>query len=328
MNLWKGMQKIPAGTFLVPMVISMLLYSFWPNLFKIGGSTEMFFGGGGVNFIIGFLVFASGTTVDIHSIGKTLKHHGSLLLFNAIWSILLSVGFLLMFGYEGIWGISGLGFVTVIMSTNPAVYLSIITEYGDVADGAIYPLSGILALPPIPLIIFSVYESGGFVGVDWMPIISVFLPLIAGMILGNIDKEFSKVFGVCIGALLPILGWSLGQSMNLFEAIESGLSGIIVTVFFLVLMIPVYFFDTKALKENGIMGLGQMTVAGVSTAVPAAVVSTMPSLQPYMTSATAQVLMACIITSVVMPILCGRRWNKLYSDTLTPGQIRAQKLVD
>lgn len=325
MKLWKGMQKIPAGTFLVPMVISMILYSFWPNLFQIGGATEMFFGGTATNFVIGFLVFASGTTVDINSIGKTLKHHGSLLLFNAIISIAISVAFLLTFGYEGIWGITALGFITVIMSINPAVYLSIITEYGELADGAIYPLTGMLALPPVPLIIFSIYESGGLIGVNWLPVISIFLPLIAGIILGNLDKEFGKVFGACMGGLLPLLGWSLGQSMDIFEAISSGLSGLIVTVIFLILMIPIYFFDTKVLKQNGIMGIGQMTVAGVSTAVPAGVAASLVSQQAYMTSATAQVLMACIITSILMPILTGRRWTKLYGTEPTPGQIRSQK---
>jgi len=31
-----AMRKVPAGTFLIPMIISMLIYSFWPTLFKIG----------------------------------------------------------------------------------------------------------------------------------------------------------------------------------------------------------------------------------------------------------------------------------------------------
>lgn len=320
------MQKIPAGTFLIPMIISMLFYSFWPNLFKIGGATEMVFGGGGLNFIIGFLVFASGTMVNFRTVGKTLKHHGTLLLVNGIWSIILSVGYLLLFGYEGIFGIPALGFISVIMSINPVVYISIITEFGDVRDSVIYPITWILILPAIPLIIFSMYNSGGFSGTDWSPIISIFLPLIAGIILGNLDNQFASIYSVTIVALLPLLGWSLGQSMNIFEAIQSGLSGIILTITFMLLMLPLYFFDRKVLKKDGIMGLGQMAVAGVSTAVPFAVASVIPDLQPYTTAAVAQTLMACIISSILAPIICGRRWKQIYGDQPSPGQVLSEKI--
>lgn len=58
------MRRIPAGTFLVPMVVSMVIYSFFPNLFDMGGPTEAFFSNSGTNYIVGLLVFASGTTVD------------------------------------------------------------------------------------------------------------------------------------------------------------------------------------------------------------------------------------------------------------------------
>lgn len=35
-----AIKKVPAGTFLVPMLISAILYTFWPNLFQVGGLTE------------------------------------------------------------------------------------------------------------------------------------------------------------------------------------------------------------------------------------------------------------------------------------------------
>ena len=40
----KFMQKIPAGTLIVPMLISALLATFWPTLFHIGGITQDFLG--------------------------------------------------------------------------------------------------------------------------------------------------------------------------------------------------------------------------------------------------------------------------------------------
>ena len=157
----KFMRRVPAGTFLIPMVVSMVIYSFWPSLFKIGGPTEAFFSSAGTNYIIGLLVFASGTTVDLNKIGKLLKHQGALVVFKIVLSTIYSFVFLYFFGLEGIWGISGLGFVAVIMSINPAINLSITDTYGEKDDAAIYPFAVIPSLPAIPLIIMSVYISGG-----------------------------------------------------------------------------------------------------------------------------------------------------------------------
>lgn len=42
-----AIKKVPAGTFLVPMLTSAFIYTFWPNLFQVGGLTEHIFGGQG-----------------------------------------------------------------------------------------------------------------------------------------------------------------------------------------------------------------------------------------------------------------------------------------
>lgn len=301
------MRKIPAGTFLIPMIVSMVIYSFFPDLFAIGGPTQAFFSNAGTNYIVGLLVFASGTTVDLKKVGQLMKHQGILVLIKIILSIILGAIFLLLFGLDGIWGISGLGFVAVILSINPAVHLSIINMYGDKEDTAIYPFAVIPALPAIPLIMLSAYISGGFGGIDWAPIISVFLPLVVGIILGNLDPQMGKLFAPVMPPALMLLGWLLGQGMDMFEAIQSGLSGIIVTILFMVLSMPVmYFVDKKLLKYDGLNGISIATVAGMSTAVPATVGVALPQVAGDVTSATAQVLMAAIITSILAPMIIQR----------------------
>lgn len=305
------MRRVPAGTFLIPMVVSMVIYSFWPSLFKIGGPTEAFFSSAGTNYIIGLLVFASGTTVDLNKIGKLLKHQGALVVFKIVLSIIYSFVFLYFFGLEGIWGISGLGFVAVIMSINPAINLSITDTYGEKDDAAIYPFAVIPSLPAIPLIIMSVYISGGLGEVDWTPVISVFFPLIVGIIFGNVDKEMGKIFGAAMPASLILLGWLLGQNMNMFEAIKSGVSGVIVTVIFMALTMPLMdFFETKILHYEGYSGIALSTVAGVTTAVPAIVAVALPQVSEYVVSATAQILTATIITNVFAPIIVRKLYGK------------------
>lgn len=310
----KAIKKIPAGTFLVPMIASMIIYTIWPDLFNIGGVTQALLSGEGTNFIVGMLVFVSGTAVDFSKLKDLLKHQGALLLANIILSVIFSFAFLFIFGDEGIWGISGLAFISTIISINPAIHLSVVQSYGDPEDAAIYPFAGIPALPAIPLIVYSVYYSGGIAGIDWMPIISIILPLVLGMILGNIDRDFSDLFGPSMSALLPLLGWNLGQGMNLIEAAQSGVSGIILTIIFLVLMSPMYFIDKNMLGYDGVSGIGMMSVAGMTTAVPAAIVSAFPHLEPYLGSAIAQVLLACVITSILIPTLAQRQYKNVYGE--------------
>ena len=46
-SLWmlNAIKRVPAGTFLVPMLVSALIYTIAPNLFEIGGLTQHIFGG-------------------------------------------------------------------------------------------------------------------------------------------------------------------------------------------------------------------------------------------------------------------------------------------
>lgn len=309
--IMKFINKIPAGIFIVPLVISMILFTLFPNLFRIGGITESFLSANGSSFVIGMLCFASGSTIKLSDLKKLLKFQGSLILSKVIPSLILSFGFLYAFGLDGILGISGLAFVATIISTNPAVYVAILNGFGREHEAGIYPFAGIIALPILPLIVMSVYGSGGLTGVNWWPVVSVFVPLILGMILGNIDPSFSVIFAKCMPALLMLLGWTLGQGMNFIEAIKSGVPGLIMTLFFLIVTLPfALFFERKVLKGAGYSAIGLSTIAGVSTSTPAAVAAAIPELQPYATSATAIILTGVMITSILSPFLAGRLAKK------------------
>lgn len=309
--IMKFINKIPAGIFMVPLVVSMILFTFFPGLFTIGGITESFLSAKGSGFVIGMLCFTSGSTIKLTDLKKLIKFQGSLILVKVIPSLILAFAFLYTFGLDGIFGISGLAFVATIISINPAVYVAILNAFGREHEAGIYPFSGMPALPILPLIVMSIYSSGGLTGMNWWPVISIFVPLVLGMILGNIDPSLSEVFAKCMPALLLLLGWTLGQGMNFIEAIKSGVPGIIMTIFFIIVALPLtYFFEKKVLKGEGYSAIGLSTIAGVSTSTPAAVAVALPELQPYVTSATAIILTGVIITSILAPFLAGQLAKK------------------
>ena len=58
-----------------------------------------------------------------------------------------------------------------------------------------------------------------------------------------------------------------------------------------------------------------ITVAGLSTSSPAVLAVTFPEMEQYVSSATTQILLACVLTSVLVPIVIARRARKMNRKT-------------
>lgn len=303
-----AIKRVPAGTFLVPMLLSAILYTFCPDLFQIGGITNHIFGGAGTNGIVGAIIFCSGTGVELKSIPTALKRHGVLLLLKLIIGISLSLLYLNFFGHEGVLGVSGLAFVIVICSLNPAVYLSLMQQYGTTLDTAMYGITGLFSIAAVPMIVYGIASGGG---IDWMPIISTLIPMAAGIAVGNIDPEFRKFFLPALPALTFLMGWNLGYGMNLIEAFKAGGGGIIVSIVFYIVSVLFLVVDRDVLKNDGTVGASYMTVAGLSVSSAAIMGGIYPEvLGQYVVPAASQVLMAMVITSMITPPIVAKVSNK------------------
>lgn len=303
-----AIKRVPAGTFLVPMLVSAILYTFWPDLFQIGGLTNHIFGGAGTNGIVGAIVFCSGTGIDLKSISTALKRQGILLLLKFIIGVGLSLLFLQFFGHTGVFGVSGLAFVIIICSINPAVYLSLMQQYGTPLDTAMYGVTGLFSIAAVPMIVYGIASGGG---IDWMPILSTIIPMAAGIAFGNIDPDFRGFFLPALPALTFLMGWNLGYGMNLIESFKAGAGGVIVTIVFYIVSIIFLIVDRNVLKNDGTVGASFMTVAGLSVSTAAIMGGIYPeTLGQYVVPAASQVLMAVVITSIFTPPLVAKLSNK------------------
>ena len=296
----KFMKRIPAGTFLVPMLLSALLYTIWPEMLQVGGITEAFLGGGNLNFVIGLVTFISGVGIDIKSIPQLLKRHGLLSLLKLILSVGFGLGYIALFGLEGIFGISALAFVVTMASVNSALYVSLVKDYGDEVDQAAFGMINIFSIPVVPVLVFAIQGSAG---IDLMPVVNILIPLVLGIVLGNIDTGFRDIFGGGVSLLIPVIGWKIGQSLNLVDAVQEVFLGALLVLLYYVLMSPLVFADQKLLKQDGVAPMALNAVAALSSSFPAIIAGINPELQAYVTSASAQVLAACLITVIVTPII-------------------------
>lgn len=297
----KFMKKVPAGTLLIPMFISALINTFFPNVFDIGGATQFLFGGEGVTFIVALLTFISATLLDTSTLKAVFKKHGPLLLTKVVFGIVFGVFVIRTLGDQTFLGVSALAIVAAICSINPALYLALANEYGKPEDPGAFGLVGLIALPAFPMIIYAIAWGGA---VDMMSIVSSVIPLILGIILGGLDPDFKQLTQPALGILMPFLGWGLGASMNIIDAFKSGISGVVLVAIFALTITPVlYFVERKLMKRTGANTFAMSGVAGVALAGVMAVAEANPSLQPFVPSALTQLSFAVLITSVAAPML-------------------------
>ncbi|WP_373768277.1 2-keto-3-deoxygluconate permease [Jeotgalibaca porci] len=308
--MFDKISKLPAGLFLVPLLLSALLYTIWPEMVHIGGLTEALFSGDYMNFILGALCFYSGTGIDLKKLVNILKRQGVLLVVKLIISVALGFVLIKALGTDGLFGLSTMAMVVGIASLNPAVYLSLVNEYGKKEDAAAMGLIGLFSIPVVPMLTYSLASAAG-AELDWMPVLSSLIPIAVGMLLGNLDKKFATLFAPGVSVLLPILGWNIGQGINLLEVAKAGILGLLLVVIYYIAMLPIYFVDKRILKQDGIAAVGMLSVAGVSVSTPAALAAAFPVLQPYVANAMGQILMAVVVTSVVTSFIV----KKIYTST-------------
>lgn len=303
-----AIKKVPAGTFLVPMLTSAFIFTFWPNLFQIGGLTEHIFGGGGTNGLIGAICFASGTGIDLKKIGYALKRQGVLLVAKFIIGVGFSLFYISFFGQSGILGISALAFTIAICSINPAVYLSLMQQYGNEQDTAVYGITGLFSIAAVPMVVYGIASGGGM---NWMPVISTLIPMIAGVVFGNIDPKFRNFFMPALPALTFLMGWNLGYGLNLGDALQAGGGGLILAILFFIINLSMVIIDRFVLKNDGTVGAAFMTAAGLSVSTAGLLGALYPELLgEYVTSAASQVLLVVVATSVITPFIVAKLSTK------------------
>ena len=295
------MKKFPGGLLLVPMLLSAIFYTFAPNLFRIGGMTQAMFTTDGLNYVIGVTCFCSGAGLNIHRIGKVLKKQGVLLLTKIIICVIASIIFIQLFGQSGFLGISAVAFIATICSTNPSLYLALENEMGTPDDVSAFGLVGLLCVPAYPMLIFGLSQA---TAIDWMPILSTLIPILLGMLVGNLDENMAKFLAPGVSVLTPFMGWSFGANINLIDAVQSGVQGVIITIIFYILMLPILLYvEMKLLKKDGISSLAISSIAGMSVSVPTLIAQSNPSIQPFVSSATAQIAFGVVLTSIITPYL-------------------------
>ncbi|GMA09363.1 2-keto-3-deoxygluconate permease [Tetragenococcus halophilus subsp. flandriensis] len=316
MKIVKTMQKVPGGMMVIPLLLGAAVNTFIPQFFEIGGFTSDLLKDG-TNTIVALFITFAGSKIDLKQAGEPL-YKGALLTIIK-FAIGVGLGYIVnyFFGIAGFLGITPLAIICATTNSNGALYGALAGEMGDDTDvGAL----GLLSLNDGPFLTMIALGSTGLGNIPIMDIISVVIPLLIGMILGNLDNDFKEIMSKGMDAILPFNGFALGANMSLLAVLQAGFSGIIlglITVGFTGVLL--YFIYSALRRKPDPMGMAIGTTAGHAVAVPAVIATADPSFSPFVEAASAQVAASVVISAILIPFLTGyvyRKANKTKKDPI------------
>ena len=218
--LW--IKKIPGGLLLVPMMIVAVINTFCPELVRIGGATEALFTNTNTMYAVGLMLFFSGTQCMVGQVKEMVKVGGLLCLLKILIMVAASIIVQRFFGPDGFWGISLVAFLAVLASTNPGLYIALVTDNPTAVS--VFSLLNLLVMPIAPVMALNL--ASGY-GMDWNSVLSILIPFFLGMLLGNLDGEIRRLFSNGCTLVLPFMGFCLGGSINLIAAMKAVAVGIL-----------------------------------------------------------------------------------------------------
>jgi 2-keto-3-deoxygluconate permease len=304
MKIKKSMERIPGGMMLIPLLLGALINTLFPTAGKTLGSFTNAWMTGAMPILAVFFI-CMGATIDIKATPYILKKGGALLGSKLLTGAVL--GFITakflgngMIEHGLFAGLSVLAIVASINDTNGGLYMALIGQFGKTEDAAAYSLMSLESGP------FFTMVTLGMAGVAAFPLpalIGTILPLILGMVLGNLDRDMRDFLAKAIPVLIPFFAFGLGNSLNLTTVWKAGLLGILLGVGVVAIPGSVLILMDRLTGGNGVAGIAAATTAGNAAAVPAAIALVDPSYAPVAPAATMLVATSVIVTAILVPLV-------------------------
>jgi 2-keto-3-deoxygluconate permease len=300
--LFDGMNRIPGGLMLIPLILGSVVGTFAPGFLDLGNFTTALFKDSALP-LIGILIFATGMQITLRTSGPVLATSGVLLLTKSIIPATAVVVLGNLVGLDGLLGVSILALLVSMDNSNGGIWLAFTGRYGRERDRGAYIASAVNDGPFFSLLFLG---AAGLADIPYTLLLAAVIPLLLGVIVGNLDAKWTEIMRPIPNMVIPFFAFALGTGIDLGNVVSGGLSGIVVgviaTVFTGTVAYLGYRFLLRRGKESG-LGIASATTAGNAIATPAIVGAADPSFAPYVEVATAQVASAVLVSAVLAPIL-------------------------
>lgn len=310
MKILKSVQKVPGGTMVIPLLAGVVINTVAPDVLKVGGYVTALWSSAGTNTLIGAFLFCVGSQIQLRTGGELLKRGIVLLLAKFLAGASLGWAVGTVFGPAGVLGLSSLAIISAVTNSNGGLFMSLVSSFGDDTDVA---SQAILNINDGPFLTLVAVGASGMADIPLQSLACAIAPILAGLILGNLDKDISTFLKPGLNVLIPFFAFCLGAGISLGNLVKGGLAGILLGLITVIWSGTICILADKfILKRPGYAGAAVATAAGNCVATPAAVALAAPSMEAYVESATVQCAAAVIVTVILVPILttwAAKKWG-------------------
>lgn len=304
MKIKATLDRIPGGMMVVPLLLAATINTFAPDLLRIGNFTEALFVKSAGALIALFLLCA-GSQINMRNVGISFAKGATLL--TVKWSVGAAVGLIAytMAGPEGLFlGLAPLAIIAAMTNSNGGLYVAIVGQYGKADDKAAYSLLALNDGPFLTMVALAIFGAMGFVDgfFSIVSFVSVLLPIVVGMILGNADEDMRAFLAKGSDMLIPFFAFSLGMGINFQAILTGGASGVLLGIMTVLLTGTAGFVVFRMLGWNPIVGAAEGSTAGNAVATPMAIAAANATFAPMAKLATVQVAASTVTTAILLPL--------------------------
>lgn len=295
---------IPAGMVLLPLLSGALIHTFFAPALEIGSYTTALFSCTGAATLMALQLFCIGAQVELRAIPAILRRGGVLLLARVLAGVFIALIYRFFARGSMLLGVSVLAAVATVSNTNGSIYLATTSLLGKREYAASAP---VLALTNGPFLTLLILGVTGLTQFSMLPLVATVLPMVLGIITGNISKPAAAFLQPGVRLLLPFIGFALGAGIDLRQAWLGGITGILLASGTILIGASIAFaLDRLLNRGDGAAGIAASATGANTLAVPAAIALVNPLWQPYVSVATTQIAAAVVIGAVLIPILANR----------------------
>src|ERR1700749_3371926 len=95
-------------------------------------------------------------------------------------------------------------------------------RYGRPQDAAAY---SVMSIEPGPFLTMITLGVAGLSSFPWPVLLGAVIPLLVGILLGNLDHELRDFLKPAIPIMIPFFAFGLGNTLDLHHVVEAGLMG-------------------------------------------------------------------------------------------------------
>ncbi len=298
MQIKKAIDRVPGGMMVVPMFISATINTFWPEVFQIGGFvTSIMYNH---NVFIGAFLICMGAGMTFRSAPTALKIGAVTTATKFIFAVGLGLAVNALFGPTGFFGLSALAIISAVSNTNGGLYAALTAEFGSKEEiGAI----SVLSINDGPFLTMIAVGTAGIANIPFLELVGVIVPIIFGMILGNLDVDMRKFLTSGGPIMIPLMAMAMGTRLNFGMILSAGPMGVVLGIVTVFIGGALAIAADKATGGTGVAGAACSSTAGNAVGVPLAIAAVDPALAEAAALATPYVAASMITSAICTPIL-------------------------